>query len=278
MLLGFRYESLWWYVFGVAFIAVILGETLRPQTKPATIISRRWTANTVLLVACTGISKLAYGVSGLALALSLQGDRFGLLHHLPLSPFVSFGIGFLMLDLTHYATHRLLHSYGILWRVHRIHHSEDDLDATTGFRFHPAEALLAQGVPLLVIALLGLPASAVMAGELVALVQDFFTHANLSLPAPWERWLRALMITPGLHRTHHSEVIAEQNTNFGTVFSFWDRLFGTYLAEPADGAEMRCGLTELKAGSSLNGFSLLALPFRPEPDSSQSTNTYNLQA
>jgi len=265
----FRSESAWWYVFGIAFVTAILVETLHPFRKLSTSTTRRWISNGVLLAASTLVTRCAFQLSGIALAMGARANRDGLLNRVALPLGARFFLGICALDLTHYFTHRLLHAFGMLWRVHRVHHSENDLDATTGLRFHPAEGLITQGAPLLTIALLGVPASAVVVEALMVVVQDLFTHANVGLPAWLERYLRFVIITPGMHRTHHSEEFDEQNTNFGTIFSLWDRLFATYQAEPAAGGQIRCGVTELPEGSSLHAGALLLLPFRDAPGVAQ---------
>jgi sterol desaturase/sphingolipid hydroxylase (fatty acid hydroxylase superfamily) len=177
---------------------------------------------------------------------------------------VQFAVGFAALDLTAYLSHRLFHAVAPMWRVHQVHHSETDLDLTTGFRFHPIEALFTQGLLLITISLLGTPPGAVAFSGLAIIVQDLFTHANLRVPETADRILRLLIITPAMHRVHHSEAIPEQNKNFGTVFSLWDRLFGTYFAvgHHVSAEEARCGLAELTKGSELSVARLLFLPFR----------------
>ncbi len=265
---GLRYESVWSYVFAIALITATLTETFRPFRTLPSSTTRRWVSNGILLVACAVVARVAYQLSGIALAVNVHAARYGLLNRiaLPFAARLLIGIG--VLDLTHYAIHRLLHAFHALWRVHRVHHSETDLDATTGLRFHPAEALIAQGAPLLTIAFLGVPALAVLAEGILVVLQDLFTHANVAVPSKLDRFLRALIITPGMHRTHHSEALDEQNTNFGTIFSIWDRLFGTYLAEPAAGVHLRCGVTELANGSDFHAADLLLLPFRRDTPAS----------
>ena len=268
---GARYENVWWCVLGMSFIAAILAETLQPFRTLSSSTTRRWVANGVLLVTSGVLVKCVYGLSGIALAVSIHGPRYGVLNRVAMPAGIRFLLGFLSLDLVQYVVHRLFHALGLLWRVHQVHHSESDLDATTGLRFHPGEALAAQLASLLLIALVGVPPMAVLSVALVVSLQDFFTHANVSMPARLDNWLRWLIVTPGMHRTHHSDVMEEQNTNFGTIFSVWDRCFGTYLTGTAAGVQARCGLKELENGSELGAIKLLVLPFRrtsataPEP-------------
>jgi sterol desaturase/sphingolipid hydroxylase (fatty acid hydroxylase superfamily) len=259
-------DSAWWYVFVFAFVATALAETFRPFRFPSSSTSRRWISNSILLVASNAALLLAYQASGIVLAFTMRAESHGLLNRMAIPYAARFAVGFAALDLTDYFSHRLFHAVALLWRVHQVHHSETDLDLTTGFRFHPMEALFTQGLSLATIALLGAPPAAVVFGSLAIVVQDFFTHANLRFPEAAARVLRLLIITPAMHRTHHSEGIAEQNTNFGTVFSLWDRMFGTYLSRtPAEAERMRCGLAEFDRGSELNAARLLALPFQRPP-------------
>lgn len=214
----------------------------------------------------SGILLCAYQLSGIVLASEVQARQRGALNFFSLPYPVRFAIGFVLLDLTAYLGHRLFHIFGFLWRVHQVHHSETDLDLTTGFRFHPLEGLVTQGLELIVIALLGPPPLAVLCAGLAMMLQDYLEHANFRMPRAADRYLRWVIITAPMHRTHHSEVFVEQNTNFGTIFSFWDRLFGTYSPQCAANVEAsRCGLIEVKEGSNLSALGLLLLPFRRTP-------------
>jgi sterol desaturase/sphingolipid hydroxylase (fatty acid hydroxylase superfamily) len=158
--------------------------------------SRRWVSNSVLF-AVSGIGVfLVYPLSGIALAFTLRAASQGALNRVALPYSAQFAIGFAALDLTAYGSQRLFHAVAPLWRVHQVHHSETDLDLMTGLRFHPLEAVFTQGLILITIALLGTPPAAVAFSGAVALVQDFFQHANFRLPATADRVLRLLIITP----------------------------------------------------------------------------------
>lgn len=263
---------LWWYILILAFVATAMAETFLPFRSLPSSTPRRWTSNAIL-VAISGLAIFcAYQLSGIALAITIQASSHGALNRVPIPYSVRFAIGFASLDLMNYASHRLFHARALLWRVHEVHHTEIDLDLTSGFRFHPIEGLFAQGVSLIAIALLGTPPSAVLCAGLAVILQDFFTHANVRFPEAADRVLRLLIITPAMHRVHHSDLVAEQNTNFGTIFSLWDRLFGTYRAKAdRDADHARCGLSEMANGSDLSAAKLLVLPFRrtPAQDSQQ---------
>ncbi|HKN60821.1 MAG TPA: sterol desaturase family protein [Candidatus Acidoferrales bacterium] len=253
----------WWLVFGAAFVVAALGETFWPFRDLPSSTPRRWTSNSILLAATSLVVVCVYQLSGIALACTVRLSRYAFLNRVHVSHGLRFAIGFAAVDLTAYFGHRLFHAIPPLWRIHQVHHTETDLDLTTGFRFHPIEGLVTQGLELLMIGLLGPPPSAVAGAGLVIVVQDFFTHANLRVPPTVDRFLRWLFITPAVHRVHHSELVPEQNGNFGTIFSLWDRFFGTYLAEPSMGAaQVRCGLKEWAKGSALSPAGLLILPFK----------------
>lgn len=259
-------DPVWWYVFVLAFVAVGIAETFLPFRSLPSSTPRRWTSNGILQAVSTAAVLFAYQLTGIALASTGKANSYGALNHVSLPYSLRFAIGFVVLDLAAYTSHRLFHGFALLWRVHQVHHSETDLDLTTGLRFHPIEAIVAQGFLLVIIAILGLPPGAVAFAAMAFIVQDFFTHANLRVPQPVDRFLRLLMITPAMHRVHHSQEVHDQNANFGTVFSVWDKLFGTYKAGLPDGTQPASnGLAEIANGSDLNGAGLLILPFRRTP-------------
>jgi sterol desaturase/sphingolipid hydroxylase (fatty acid hydroxylase superfamily) len=170
--------------------------------------------------------------------------------------------------LAHYAIHCLFHFTPLLWRIHQVHHSDPDFDLTTGVRTHPAELLLGEGINLAFIALLAPPPVAVIVLGIFTAMQNLFSHANLRLPTWFDAGLRRILVTPDVHRIHHSESIVEQNTNFGFVFTWWDKLFGTYLADPAQGHEkMGIGLQGFRDSRSMSILHLLSMPFRHPVDS-----------
>ena len=256
-------DRLWSYVFVIAFVAIAIGETFRPFRTLSSSTPRRWINNSILLAGSTAIVFCAFQLTGVFLAFTLRAASYGALNRIAIPYAAKFLSSFALLDLTAYISHRLFHAFAPMWRVHQVHHSETDLDLTTGVRFHPLEALFTQGLMLITIVLVGPPPAAVAFAALAFVVQDFFTHANLRVPDGMDRVLRLLIITPAMHRVHHSEAIPEQNANFGTVFSWWDRLFGTYRAgHDAVPADVRSGLTELANGSELHAGQLLVLPFR----------------
>ncbi len=261
--------NLYWILFSAGLVAVALWEVLRPWRVVSEQLTRRWRNHALLVAIAAGISALAYRASIVAVAVAVADSNFGLLNRpwLPLT--VRWVFGFVLLDLLRYGLHRAFHSVPLLWRVHQVHHSDPDVDLATGLRNHPLEAIAGQGVFCLAVALLAPPVSAVLAMELVAILQAFFSHANANLPVWMERLVGKVVITPRMHRVHHSEEMREQNANLGEVFPWWDRMFGTYLERPAAGFnQMRFGLEGSQNPASSGLLFMLAQPFRPSPQSS----------
>jgi sterol desaturase/sphingolipid hydroxylase (fatty acid hydroxylase superfamily) len=211
------------------------------------------------------LTYVVYGLTPVIVALSVENSSIGLLNR-PWLPFAAQCLlAVLLLDLVKYAVHFSFHSFSILWRVHQVHHSDPEFDLSTTLRFHPIEVLAGRGVYLIAIAILAPPAIAVVGVELSRAFLGFFAHANAALPKWLEKPARALIITPDLHRIHHSEEEREQGKNFGDTFSFWDRLFHTYLSEPSAGhAAMKTGVRGLPKERSRALPFMLALPFLPQ--------------
>ena len=168
----------------------------------------------------------------------------------------------MVLDLVIYAQHVVFHHVPLLWRIHRVHHADRDIDASTALRFHPVEIILSMGIKIAVVMALGAPPAAVIAFEIILNGMAMFNHANLRLPGALDGLLRLAVVTPDMHRVHHSVHMRETNSNFGFNLSLWDRLFGTYRAAPEDGHDrMTIGLAEYQDDRpSQLGFALW-LPF-----------------
>jgi sterol desaturase/sphingolipid hydroxylase (fatty acid hydroxylase superfamily) len=153
-----------------------------------------------------------------------------------------------VLDLVIYLQHVLFHAVPALWRLHRMHHADLDFDVTTGLRFHPIEIVLSMGIKLAVVAVLGPPAAAVLVFEVILNGTAMFNHSNIRIPLGLDRILRWVVVTPDMHRVHHSVVPQETNSNFGFNLPWWDRLFGTYRAQPAEGHDgMTIGIELFRA-------------------------------
>ena len=221
----------------VAFLVLAIWEGARPRRQLSMPAERRWGRSGLLLVVGGVFQAVAFRISPVVFAATVIHRPWGLLNRPDLPFAVQFAAAILLLDLVHYLGHRLFHSVGVLWRIHEVHHSDVDYDVSTAARFHPLEIIGAKAFYLGGILLWAPPLSAVFAAELHTALLNVFAHANVALPTPVERWLRWAIITPDLHRIHHSEDVADQNRNFGQTFIWWDRLFGTYLPRSISGNE-----------------------------------------
>jgi sterol desaturase/sphingolipid hydroxylase (fatty acid hydroxylase superfamily) len=256
----------YWLMFLAAFLIVALWESRRPWRSLSSNVARRWTRHGTVLVVATFISAVVFRASPVIVALATAHSRWGLLSKPWLPYFLRFLFAILLLDFVRYAMHWSFHAVPFLWRVHHVHHSDPELDLSTGARTHPIETILTQGVILAAVAVLAAPPVAVLAIELLACAQSFFSHANASLPAWLEKPLRCIFVTPDMHRIHHSEEIREQVRNLGDLFPWWDHLFRTYLPAPAAGQDrMVVGLKGFQNDASLNLSFMLLHPFRQAP-------------
>ena len=235
--------SLGFYILLAGFGGVATWEGLHPLRSPSLSTSLRWRHNFLWFVLNGFFLHWVLPASAIGWSLLSAKQGWGFLSNPELPVWLGLGLGILALDLTAYIAHVLLHKSTLLWRLHAVHHSDVDFDCTTGFRFHPLEGLFASAVKLTVIASLGVPPLAVAVYETWLGLQNLYGHANARFPARLEKVLRHLVITPDLHRIHHSVRIDESNRNFGIVLPWWDRLFRTYQADPHDGhAGMQTGL------------------------------------
>ena len=224
--------------------------------------ARRWVANLGLVALDTAVVRLLAPITATGLAVVASERGWGLLHRFALPAWLAFLVAFLALDLVIYLQHVIFHAVPALWRLHMTHHSDLDFDATTGVRFHPLEILLSLAIKLAAILVLGPSPLAVVGFEVVLNGTSLFNHGNVRLPAALDRVLRWLVVTPDMHRVHHSAAAPETNSNFGFNFPWWDRLFGTYRAQPRLGHEaMTIGLDQFRDPARLALPRLLALPF-----------------
>jgi len=241
-------------------------EWLAPRRPLSTSKSRRWRANLGIIAVATAVVRLLLPITAVALALLAQARGWGLLNQVELPYWLAVLIGVLVLDCVIYFQHVVFHAVPTLWRLHRMHHSDLDFDVTTGVRFHPIEIVLSMGIKLAAIAALGPPALAVLVFEVALNAVTMFNHGNVQLPAAIDRVLRLFVVTPEMHRVHHSNLPHETNSNFGFSFPWWDRVFGTYRAQPERGhLGMTIGLDAFRDPDKLGFGQLLLQPFRGEP-------------
>ncbi len=226
----------------------------------------RWVANFGLVLVDTGVVRAipvlsAVGMAGLAATRGWGVMQVGG----PLPAWLAIAVSIALLDLAIYLQHVLFHALPALWRLHRVHHTDLELDVTTGVRFHPVEILLSAGIRVAVVGILGAPVAGVIAFEILLNAGSLFSHANVRLPERLDRWLRLIIVTPDMHRVHHSVDRAERDRNFGFTLSWWDRLCGTYRPQPGKGHDAMGLGVEGFAGRDALGFSrLLIQPFLRE--------------
>jgi sterol desaturase/sphingolipid hydroxylase (fatty acid hydroxylase superfamily) len=210
----------------------------------------------------TVIVRILFPTAAVGFATFADTNNWGLLHLLQLPELAAIGLAILALDLTIYLQHVLFHAAPSLWRLHRMHHADLDFDVTTGLRFHPVEIVLSMGIKFVIIAALGAPAVAVLVFEVLLNGTSMFNHANLKLPTAADRLLRRLIVTPDMHRVHHSITASETNSNFGFNLSWWDHIFGTYRAQPARGHEaMIIGIDQFRSARDQRLDRMLVQPF-----------------
>ncbi len=243
--------------------AMALWEVAAPRRAESAERRRRWPANLAFAAFGALVARILVPGGAAASAAYAQAQGWGLLGTATLPDWLAFIVGIGTLDLAIYFQHRIFHAVPALWALHRMHHSDTMFDTTTGVRFHPLEIALSLAIKIAVIAAVGAPPEAVLAFEILLNAGSLFNHANVRMPARVECMLRAIVVTPDMHRVHHSVVRAETDSNFGFSVSWWDRLFGTYRAEPADGQlGMTIGLPQYRDEASQRLTALLAQPFR----------------
>ncbi len=214
---------------------MVLWEILAPR-RPQGIGRRvRWPGNLGVVVVDTMILRLLFPTAAVGAALVGEAHGWGLLNQLALPGWLAVLVTILVLDLVIYLQHVLFHAVPGLWRLHRMHHADLEIDVTTGIRFHPGEIVLSMLIKIGVVVALGAPAVGVLLFEVLLNATSMFNHGNVRLPLPLDRALRWLLVTPDMHRVHHSIVPSETNSNFGFNLAWWDRLFGTYRPQPAAG-------------------------------------------
>ena len=251
--------------FAAVFAAMALWELAAPRRAQAIPRRERWPANVGVVVLDTLLLRLLFPTAAVGLAVAGEARGFGLLHALALPSWLAVIVSVLLLDLAIYLQHVLFHAVPALWRLHRMHHADLEFDVTTGSRFHPLEILLSMVVKLGVVAALGPPAVAVLVFEVLLNATSMFNHGNVMLPVDVDRRLRWLVVTPDMHRVHHSIVRQETDSNFGFNVPWWDRLLGTYRAAPAAGQDgMTIGIEQFRDPRELRLGRMLLQPFRDD--------------
>lgn len=255
-------------IFLGVFATMAAWEAMAPRRARSHGRLQRWPSNIAIVLLNTAALRIAYPVAAIEFAASIHGAGLGLMGLLGLPGWIEFLIAIVILDLAIYLQHMMFHAAPALWRLHRMHHQDLDFDVTTGARFHPVEILLSMGVKFMVIAALGPSAAAVLVFEALLNGMSMFNHANARIPLALDAVLRKFVVTPDMHRVHHSIAPNETNSNFGFNLSIWDRLFGTYRDQPAAGHEgMTIGIEQFREGRELWLDRLLLIPFRGDAGS-----------
>lgn len=252
-------------LFALAFVLLAAFEVFAPRREQSIARTRRWPSNLGLVVLDTLAVRILFPTALVGWATWLEARGWGLFNALLLPAAAEIAIAFVLLDLVIYGQHVLFHRVPLLWRLHRVHHSDLEFDVTTGVRFHPVEILLSMMIKFAAVAVLGAPALAVMLFEIVLNGASLFNHSNIALPRAADRLLRLLLVTPDMHRVHHSQIRRETHSNFGFNLAWWDRIFGTYRAQPEAGHRaMVIGLPNLRDPGELRLGRMLLQPLRDE--------------
>jgi sterol desaturase/sphingolipid hydroxylase (fatty acid hydroxylase superfamily) len=242
-----------------------LGELLAPRCRLTVGKPLRWLSNLGLVCLNTLAVRFLLPLGAVGMALLAEERGWGLLHNTRLPAWLAVAVSVVALDLVIYLQHVMFHAVPILWRLHMVHHADLDFDVSTGLRFHTIEILLSMGIKMAAVVLLGAPALAVLVFEVLLNATSMFSHGNVRLPLWLDRVLRLVVVTPDMHRVHHSVLARETNSNFGFNMPWWDFLFGTYRAQPALGHErMTIGLSQFRDERVERLHWMLALPFLGE--------------
>jgi len=250
------------FFFGV-LAAFMVAEAALPRRRRTIPRLTRWVGNLGIVAIDTLLLRLIFPLAAVGFALIAEERGWGLFNNLAAPGWLAFLASLLALDLAIYLQHVMFHAVPTFWRLHRMHHADLDFDVTTGLRFHPVEILLSMGIKIGVVAALGPPAAAVLVFEVLLNATAMFNHSNLKLPLGLDRVLRLFVVTPDMHRVHHSIHPNETNSNFGFNFPWWDRLLGTYTPQPREGHEaMTIGIEQFRTLGDLRLDRMLIQPVK----------------
>ncbi len=251
--------------FAGVFTLLVLWETLAPRRALSLRRARRWPGNLGVAIIDAVLIRILFPAAAVGLALAAEAQGWGLLNNVALPGWAKVAVAVVALDLVIYGQHVLSHSVPALWRLHRMHHADLELDVTTGLRFHPVEIVGSMLIKLAAVVALGAPALAVLIFEVLLNAASMFNHGNIRLGPRVDRALRLVLVTPDMHLVHHSIVRRETDSNYGFCLPWWDRLFGTYRASPEAGLDaMTIGLASLRDPRELRLDRLLIQPLRPD--------------
>jgi sterol desaturase/sphingolipid hydroxylase (fatty acid hydroxylase superfamily) len=250
----------------VLILCLSFMERLRPRRSTRAIDETkrlRWTSNLFVYILDRFLLSLL-PISGMALAVICAQRGWGLLNQVALPASLEFAFTIILIGLSSYATHYLLHRVPLLWRLHRLHHTDQNIDFSTAVRSHPLERIFTAAVGLCAVPVIGPAPSALLVFAPFFLAIQYFSHANLRLPESWDRFLRFFVVTPDMHRIHHSQLLTENMSNLGDVFPWFDWIFRTYRAEPELGNDIAFGVPEFTGRKHMMLHWMLAQPFLKE--------------
>ncbi len=265
--IDFSEASVRFAVFVVVFATMALLELVSPRLQrhefESALKKKRWFTNVSMVILSSILLRLVFPAAAVGAAVWAGANQIGLFHMIDVNPWLAGIICFVVLDFAVWFEHLVSHKFSLLWRIHRMHHSDTGFDVTTALRFHPLEIVLSMIWKAGIVVLLGAPALAVLIFEIVLNGCAMFNHSNYNLPTKIDKVLRLFVVTPDMHRVHHSTNPLETDSNYGFNLPFWDRLFGTYCDQPRTGHEkMDIGLREYYAQQASSLGWALAVPFQ----------------
>ena len=248
------------------FAAIFFVMALSEKTAPRRILlqskTKRWISNLGMQIIDVVVLRLIFPLFSVGIAVICAQRGWGLLNYYQIAPLPSLIIGVAALDFVIYLQHRMFHVVPVFWRVHMVHHTDQDIDVTTALRFHPLEIILSLLIKFTAVAAIGAPPLSVLIFEIMLNGAAMFNHGNVGIPLSFDRMIRMVLVTPDMHRVHHSVIARETNSNYGFSFSWWDKLLGTYIAQPQEGHDkMKIGLNGYHDDRSLKLSALLMMPF-----------------
>lgn len=243
-----------------------LWEVRMPRRPLTTAKRRRWSANLAVVALDSIILRLLFAAGAVGAAALATDRNWGVLNHVNWPLWIEIVAAVVLLDLVLYLQHVMFHAVPLFWRFHMMHHADLDFDVTTGIRFHPVEVVISMAIKVAAVVLLGAAPAAVLIFEVLLNATSMFNHGNVWIPSPVDRALRWIIVTPDMHRIHHSVIPRETNSNYGFNLPWWDRLLWTYREDPVHGQTgMTIGLEEFRDPGRLTLAGILALPFSGVP-------------
>lgn len=250
-------------VFLSILCVMMAAETLFPRKERTLPRRHRWTSNLLLIAIDSIFLRLIFPIVAVGVAVIAETKGWGLFNMIDLPVWLEIILAIIILDVMIYWQHVASHHIPFLWALHKVHHADRDIDVTTGSRFHPLEIALSMGYKMILVVILGPAVLAVIIFEIILNGCAMFNHSNVKLPVGFDRVLRRFIVTPDMHRVHHSSITAETNSNYGFSLSIWDRIFGSYTAQPAKGHEgMEIGLSDYQSSAPSSLTWSLILPFK----------------